>query len=50
MAEAYFFLTRPPTACQDRRFPGLYAAGLERRENEAEDVFQRSENKKSSRP
>lgn len=31
-------------------YVGLYAAGLERRENEAGDVFQRSENKKSSRP
>jgi hypothetical protein len=35
MVEAYF---------------SLYAAGIERCENEAEDVFQRSENKKSPRP
>jgi hypothetical protein len=35
MTEAYF---------------SLYAAVLERCENEAEDIFQRSENKKSPRP
>jgi hypothetical protein len=38
----------PPVLCYS--MVRSHAAGFERRENEAEDVFQRSENKKSSRP
>src|SRR5690349_1258029 len=48
--ETYSLLTRPPTACRNRRVPRQYVAGIQRLENAAADRFQRARNKKSPRP